>query len=83
MHEFVKKTMEIAMDDERRIPFAKNLIVKGCEQGIVLHHQLLLGLKRLYQGLSDLVLDVPRAEQYADEMKMHFVTKGLIKEDEL
>lgn len=83
MHEFVKKTMEIAMDDEKRIPLAKQLIEQGCERDVVPHHQLLLGIKRLYKGLPDLLLDVPHAKQYADDLKEYFVSKQLIKEEEV
>ena len=71
------------MDDERRIPLAKEVIREGCEKGIILHHQLILGMKRLYKSLPDLVLDVPRAEQYALDMKQYFVTKMLLTDEEL
>ena len=83
MHEFVKKTMEIAMDDVKRIPYAEQVIEKACKEDVVPHHQLLLGIKRLYKGLSDLILDVPHAKQYIDDMKSYFIKKELITEEEL
>ena len=84
MHEFVKKTIEIAMDDDEKwLPLAKPLLVEACKREVVSHHQLVLGMKRLYSSLPDLVFDVPHAERFVNEMKDFFISKGLLNENEL
>ena len=71
------------MDEDKRIPLAKTVIEKGCEKEVIPHHQLVLGLKRLYKELPDLSLDVPHAKQYIDDVKEYFVGKKIITEEEL
>ena len=70
MHEFVKKTVEIAMDgDAKRRQLAVALLKEAVRRDVVTHHQLVLGLRRLEKSLDQLQLDVPHAKTILKEME--------------
>lgn len=70
MHEFVKKTVEIAMDgDAKRRQLAVALLKEAVKRDVVTHHQLVLGLSRLEKSLDQLQLDVPHAKIHLKEME--------------
>lgn len=83
LHQFVKKAVEIAMDDEKkRIPLCIQLLQRAAED-VLPHHQLVLGLKRLQKGLNELRLDVPRAEELLREVCEALIASKLVAEEEL
>lgn len=83
LHQFVKKAVEIAMDDEKkRIPLCVQLLRRAASD-VLPHHQLVLGLKRLRKGLGELQLDVPRAEELLAQVCEALEAAKLVTEDEL
>ncbi len=84
LHELVKKTVEVAMDgDEKRMELAKRLLEEGCSRGVIPHHQLVLGVRRLEKALPELMLDVPFAKKDVEEIVSFLLKAGLLKEEEL
>ena len=84
LHELVKKTVEVAMDgDEKRMELAKRLLKEGCARGIIPHHQLVLGIRRLEKDLPELMLDVPFAKKDMEEIVSFLLETGMMKEEEL
>ena len=84
LHEMVKKTVEVAMDgDEKRMELAKHLLKEGCVRGVIPHHQLVLGIRRLEKDMAELMLDVPFAKKDMQEIVSFLLGEGLMKEEEL
>ena len=83
LHEFVKKTVEISMDgNEKTMELAKTLLKEAVAKGVVPHHQLILGIRRLEKDLPELQLDVPFARKDLEGFKSFLVQEGIAKEEE-
>ena len=84
MHEFVNRTIDIAMDgDETRQQHAIQLLETAVQKKIVSHHQLVLGLRRVHQGIADLVLDVPFALTILTNMENALIEKKILSKSDL
>lgn len=71
MHEFVKKILESVMDRSENeekivIELLKNLQVRG----IITEDQISIGFERVEANLPQLILDVPKAQQILERLKL-------------
>ena len=82
MHEFVKKSIEIAMDgDAKRMELCVELLDKAMRTEVVTPNQLILGIRRVEKGLPDLVLDVPKAATLLGTVRKALEAKGWLYEE--
>lgn len=69
--------------NEQRQQDAVMILETAVREKVVSYHQLMLGLRRVHQGLDELVLDVPFARDILSRMETILVEKKVISEADL